>query len=120
MCVHSDQGCSIYAERPQVCREYVCLWREEEFGEAEDRPDLLGLMLDVPANVENHPHYEGIPVVCVREVREKARDEPRATTLLLKLARQIVIRLTDLQGKTQLMGPQHLISVLVERAKASP
>jgi Fe-S-cluster containining protein len=35
--------CSIYADRPAACREYISLWREG-VGEVQDRPDKSGII----------------------------------------------------------------------------
>lgn len=47
-CEQCEQGggCRIYATRPRVCRVFVCLWRTGS-GEAADRPDLIGSMMDM-------------------------------------------------------------------------
>lgn len=44
-CQHlTASGCGIYAERPNVCREFLCGWRLfEEMGD-DWRPDLSGVM----------------------------------------------------------------------------
>ena len=44
-CQHlTTSGCGIYAERPNVCREFLCGWRLfEEMGD-DWRPDLSGVM----------------------------------------------------------------------------
>jgi len=44
-CQHlTPRGCGIYAERPGVCREFLCGWRLfEEMGD-DWRPDLSGVM----------------------------------------------------------------------------
>lgn len=39
-------GCSIYAARPPICREYRCLWLRGGLA-PEDRPDRLGAVLDL-------------------------------------------------------------------------
>ena len=117
-CEHSDNGCRIYDKRPVVCREYTCLWLSSGLGLDTDRPEQIGLMFDRPADVQNHPDYEGIHAVCAREVWPDARHGARAAELLVRLARRMVVRVTPHGGKTQLMGPQHLINLLVERAKA--
>lgn len=45
-CAH-DTGvsCGIYAERPESCRTFSCLWLLGMFG-PEGRPDKLGVMID--------------------------------------------------------------------------
>lgn len=38
-------GCSIYSQRPQLCKDYRCLWRAGIIqGDERRRPDKLGLM----------------------------------------------------------------------------
>ena len=48
-CTHLGRGgagCSIYAARPPICREYRCLWLRGGLA-PEDRPDRLGAVLDL-------------------------------------------------------------------------
>jgi hypothetical protein len=120
LCVNARgaAGCAIYAERPRECREYSCLWLSSDLGEAGDRPDHVGLMFDRPTLVHEHPDYAGIPFVCARELRDGARDEARAAELLLRFSRSWVVRLTALDGRTQLLGPRSLVDQLVARARA--
>ncbi len=45
-----ENGCSVYEDRPNVCRNYTCLWRDGVVaGDERRRPDNLGVMftLDV-------------------------------------------------------------------------
>lgn len=39
------RGCGIYKERPESCREWMCLWMLG-IGDASDRPDKLGVVFD--------------------------------------------------------------------------
>ena len=45
-CEHlAENGCGIYADRPQSCREFVCVWSTGFMGEAPQwRPDRCGLL----------------------------------------------------------------------------
>jgi len=44
----TGKGCSIYATRPRVCRDWRCLWLQGRYLEAE-RPDRVGfLVAEVP------------------------------------------------------------------------
>jgi hypothetical protein len=58
LCRHctDGKGCSIYAERPQVCRSYYCLWRRLPNMDASWRPDLSGILI-VP--LPTPPGYSG-------------------------------------------------------------
>jgi len=44
--LRDDGGCSIYDQRPRICRAYRCLWLKGGF-EEEDRPDRLGAVIDI-------------------------------------------------------------------------
>lgn len=39
-------GCSIYSTRPLACKKFACIWLNGK-GEESDRPDILGVMMDV-------------------------------------------------------------------------
>ncbi len=38
-------GCRIYAQRPDVCREFECLWKGDRAMSPKLRPDLVGTIL---------------------------------------------------------------------------
>lgn len=45
-CGHcAGQGCSIYASRPQACREFYCEWRYQTLLSDDWRPDRSGVMI---------------------------------------------------------------------------
>ena len=45
-CAHcTKQGCKIYLERPQVCRDFECEWKTERALGAMFRPDRIGTIL---------------------------------------------------------------------------
>jgi hypothetical protein len=57
LCEHcsASGGCGIYMERPQVCRDYQCLWKEDRGLPAPMRPDKVGtLLMDDPDSDEYH------------------------------------------------------------------
>jgi len=37
-------GCSIYPDRPDVCRTFTCAWLSGEVGTESQRPDMIGLV----------------------------------------------------------------------------
>lgn len=82
-CPHLKQGpkgcCSVYADRPQVCRTFLCGWRLG-FGGQFDRPDLLGVMMQ-PTQKSN-----GQTLLAFVEVRPKALDSRRARELMVHWA----------------------------------
>ncbi len=49
-CEHqTSEGCGIYATRPNVCREWYCMWVRDRLGVLRDehRPDKLGVFFSV-------------------------------------------------------------------------
>lgn len=47
LCVHaSENGCCIYARRPEACQLYACAWLNG-LGDMTYRPDRLGVMIDI-------------------------------------------------------------------------
>jgi len=44
--------CRIYADRPDVCRGYTCLWLQGH-GEDKDRPDRAMVLIDTTHKIEN-------------------------------------------------------------------
>jgi len=82
-------GCSVYADRPDVCREFECAWLSG-LGDDADRPDRLGVLwqpLELP---------DGRPGIGVVEARPGALNEPRAKMWLERFERakpgQVVVR----------------------------
>lgn len=117
-CKHAcATGCASYTARPGECHDYRCLWLDDAVGDDDDRPDRLGLMFDLPSLIEDHPDYQGVQAICARELHPRARDDARAAAMLTRLARVMVVRLTSPAGRTELMGPRHLVDLLVERAR---
>ena len=47
LCEHCARsgGCSVYATRPQVCRDYICDWKEDRELLVQFRPDRVGTLL---------------------------------------------------------------------------
>ena len=48
----ADNNCTIYEDRPEVCKGYSCMWLYG-YGEDEDRPDKSGMILDNATPVAN-------------------------------------------------------------------
>lgn len=86
------QGCAIYDERPQPCRDYLCLWLSGELGERRDRPDRLGLIF------ERTPEGVG-PALIVTEVRPGAADAKRARAIIEEAAGMLPVCVLRFQGK---------------------
>jgi uncharacterized protein len=74
-------GCHIYASRPQVCRDYECLWLTERSYPPTLKPDRIGtLLMDDPDSDEYHavcdpakPHAWRQPIV-MKHLISKAKE----------------------------------------------
>lgn len=42
---HKGGGCGVYATRPDVCRDYECLWKSDRGMSSQLRPDRVGAIL---------------------------------------------------------------------------
>lgn len=72
-CRHLDdygRGCSIYAGRCQVCREYRCLWLQGALGVG-NRPDKLGVIWRASYLPDGQPYLSAM------ELRPLAYESPR-------------------------------------------
>lgn len=78
------------------------------------------MAFDLPALIEDHPDYAGVPVICARELWLGAREGSRASALLRRLARSMIVRLTAHGGRTELVGPRALVELVAHRAAARP
>lgn len=99
-----DGTCSIYSDRPASCREWECLWlRSEGLIRNMDRPDRVGLILDVT----NPP--DGAPQALVaREARPGAFNEESAKKLLERFQKKTLVILVHPDKRT-LTGPPELV-----------
>lgn len=67
LCPHnSGCGCTIYAERPAMCRTWYCVWRRLAPMPAELRPDLCGLMFYLRIDPGNADPFQRVCLIgCV-------------------------------------------------------
>ena len=94
-------GCGIYADRPGPCREWRCLWLRG-VGQARDRPDKLGVVLDVEWSEPLLAH-----VVKVFEVRPGAAKTPRVQNLVHALGEagpEVVVVVARPGGRRAILG----------------
>ena len=56
LCVncHVGSGCGIYAQRPQVCRDFECEWLSRRDLPRQLRPDLVGTILMEDADSDEY------------------------------------------------------------------
>lgn len=71
-CVHCriNEGCTIYADRPKLCRDFLCLWRKDEGLGPEWEPARSGMMVYVQG--------AQVTVLVDPENPERWRQEPYA------------------------------------------
>ncbi len=80
-CVNcADVGCSIYAERPQVCRDFECEWLMSRTLPVNFRPDRIGVLFRDDYDVDEYR------AVCAPE-RPLAWRSPRVFAHLVAIAK---------------------------------
>ncbi len=61
MCMHcTGTGCGVYDARPQVCREWDCVWRRIDSMPPETRPDRLGVLFTIDRQAEPQTPFDRI------------------------------------------------------------
>ncbi len=73
---YDGKNCGIYSDRPDVCRDYKCLWLMGH-GEERDRPDRSGVLIDTIHKIQN-----GIEV---KPLWETAADEPKGQAAIRRM-----------------------------------
>jgi len=83
-CYHQgERGCGIHGhpKRPPACGGFLCMWLDG-WGEEDDRPDRLGLVLDYN---RARPRIDVVESVTAIEAAPGRSDEPRARARLREL-----------------------------------
>ncbi len=70
-------GCAIQDTKPDVCRDYYCMWRLGHGGER-DRPDECGIMADTLHNIAG-------AVEC-KQLWDGAADAPRGAKAIIRIS----------------------------------
>jgi hypothetical protein len=107
-CKHiCEAGCEIYMDRPKSCRIYNCLYRLGHVkGGEQNRPDNLGILLDVTP-----PHYEtpfGGACMMVFEVWPGASQEEKAKAVIENITQAFPILFIFPDG-VKVGGPEHIV-----------
>lgn len=59
MCMHcTGKGCGVYDSRPQVCRDWDCVWRRIDSMPMETRPDHLGVLFTIDRQAEPQTPFD--------------------------------------------------------------
>ncbi|MDG2333441.1 MAG: hypothetical protein P8Q97_04380 [Myxococcota bacterium] len=105
-CVHQDvdaPGCSVHAQRPNICRSYRCLWLSGGLEEG-DRPDRLGAVVDVVAD-------GSLVRLEIRSLLPGAFDaSPRLAAIAEEYRSSMPVRITDVED---VLNPDHAYRVLL-------
>jgi hypothetical protein len=88
-------GCSIYAERPEVCRRFECSWVTDDGGgwRDDERPDLLQTLVAQADPDHEFTRATGVPLLVAYELRAEALDSRDGQRLLARVARRRVVGL---------------------------
>lgn len=99
--------CGIYETRPEVCRTFVCMWREGLLdGDERRRPDQLGLYFNLAE------YAKGQPAVMAWELWEgAARDHPGRWVLdFLKRKLPVMIYFYGVPASYHYKGPETFLT----------
>lgn len=112
------KGCAIYAERPESCARFLCVWIQTAAKggilDDRDRPDRCGVMLLASGDHSAFSRGTGIPVTICHEVFPGAFRMYHGTRLINKLKKKLVLVLVPYGGlgsgeHRTLVGPPLLV-----------
>lgn len=102
-CRHSCAGgCAIHgSQRPEVCLQYDCYWRDHDEVPDACRPDRIGIVVTEAGNVS--VDRRSLPVVTFQEDSAGAAKGPEAARLLARFVRRgfAVLVIHGLEARTE-------------------
>jgi Fe-S-cluster containining protein len=103
----APKGCGVYENRPQVCKDFRCLWHYGVM-RGEQRPDRIGII--VTLTEPNAPYLPpGVEqALIIREVWPGASTKGEGSWYIQEMARTNIVIVID-GGSRRLLGPQHLV-----------
>jgi len=112
-CIHQSggKGCSIYAERPDPCRTFNCVWVQgTKLFTGKDRPDKCGVMFVLMGADSAFVKATGLPVVSALEVYPGAFAQYHGERVLRKVSSKLLVMLVPYGGLAEgggreLIGP---------------
>jgi hypothetical protein len=114
-CPHQSReghGCTVYADRPEPCRAWACVWRSgSNVLQESERPDLAGVMIDTMRPVEGEPWTDALFVYETRPGGIRSN-----VALLERLAEKRAVVLVTPLGECWYKGPKDKAEELL-RAK---
>lgn len=100
-CDHATEtGCAIHPERPQSCRDFLCVWLRGGVGGGDDtRPDRLGVMFDgYTLQGESTPRFVAF------EAWDGALDTPEAQAVIDALSRDREVGISRRDGRWSIIA----------------
>jgi hypothetical protein len=111
-----DCGCRVYAERPESCRVFVCLWKAGFIKSEGHRPDRLGITFSVQTDTAFAPM-----VIVAHENYPDASRQPEARRVMEAVARRtLLLVFQDHLDHRYFMGPERQVQralAVVEQVK---
>lgn len=112
---HDGTGCTIYATRPQTCRDWFCLWRRDENLPETANPAACGVVFSVD-RTENPPNlFEHLFIVGRAINGPEDFQHPDTQTSLKHFIREGTLPVWLAHGGTkQLVYPHPELAVLIQ------
>lgn len=105
-------GCAEYANRPDSCRDYQCLWLQGFLGE-EDRPDRLGVIVTVTRDPAR-PELGNLPMIV--ECVDGALRQPRVIEAIRQFRQRKAVVILSPAGR--MVAPPVTITIAGRRLAA--
>jgi hypothetical protein len=126
LCVHcrEGEGCGIYAQRPQVCRDYDCGWRLLPALPEDWRPDRSGIFVDrlrfrEGADNEIPAHYDRKFMVQLLLLRPEAIEDAQLPDVIALFVRANVPVFLGVCGPPGFQNALVFLNEFVRRAVAA-
>ena len=120
-CAHlGEQGCSIHAVRPHICRTWFCAWRRVQAMPDEARPDRSGILASIDFVREPRNCFEGVSIMVRMLPGSAAIENGMAGAILDSLCDQLVPVWFSDGSRKMLMHPDNEVAALVLSGDAAP
>ena len=107
LCMHcTGAGCSIYDSRPQVCRDWDCVWRRIDSMPLETRPDKLGVLWTLDRRPEPQTPFDRLYVVARATGAPEALKSQTALDVAAMLAHGPLPIFMSWGGEQQMIYPR--------------
>lgn len=115
-CVHlAEHGCSIYPERPPVCRRFQCAWLSAPNLPDALRPDRCGVMFSTNENVVGEGY-----AVYAHELWPGALEGELPRWLIDQVADEITVILVPLGRPVEVLTSDSTVQQRLSERKRSP